>query len=263
MPGLARPGSNPGGGMPPHTRRQRAQHLLGLPDEVLRALTCIAGMQEALASFIPPVCVGNAYDAVAFVYGFGIEGPTASAWRGLFTVAEGMRGEEIAVCVGICAIRGLEEKGRRSLLEEVVMGTEEVPGILSRVCDGFDDWLVSTEALMVPITTEAEDVARRWRLERLGDGRFVWVCEGRMGVGVFEEHRLGDASGACAWRIGVEVTKRVLEGAMKRVSWEGMGDCLRRVRERAYILADGGKCKAEGVLINRVFEALGVRQPDD
>lgn len=220
-------------------------------------------MQEALASFTPPICVGSTYDAVAYVYGFGVEGPTAAAWRGLFAVAEGMRGEEIAICVGMCAIGGLEEKGRRSLLEEVVMGTEEVPGILSRVCDGFDDWLVSEEALMVPIATEAVNLAQKWSLERVGDGRFVWKSEGRMGVGVYEEHRLGDASGACAWRIGVEVTKRVIELAMKRVSWEGMGECLQRVRERAYILADRAKCKAEGVLINRVFEVLGVRQPDD
>lgn len=258
LPGLAQPAR-----APPPTRRSYAQYLLSLPDEVLIEYTRLPGLQQALRPFASSDEFRDAYDAVAFVYSFGVDGPCAASWRALFTAAEVLRGEQIAICVGVTVIGGLEQKGKRALLEEVVMGSEEVPGVLERTCDGYDDWLVSVDALIVPIGIEAEAAAEVWWLEGVGEGRFVWMCERGSGSGVYEEHALGDAVAACAAKIGVEVTKRVVERAMKRVSWEGIGEALRRVRERAEILADGAKCKAESVLINRVFEVLGVQPPED
>lgn len=207
----------------------------------------------------------SAYDCVAFIHCFGVTGPSPAAWHALFSSSTGLRAEEVAILVAHAATGG-EGKGdpaeRRAVMSEVVLGGIGVPGILEKVCNLFDEWVLSVEALHGMLAARAADVADRWRLARISEGRFMWICGRTAEVGTaVDEHALGDAMAVCAQRIGVSVAKEVVEEAVRRVSSEGVQRAIERVRERAEMFAGVASGRAEGVLIGKVFQALELQQP--
>lgn len=202
---------------------------------------------------------------MAFIYCFGVTGPSPAAWHALFSSSTGLRAEEVAILVAHVATGG-EAKGdpteRRAVMSEVVLGSTGVPGILDKVCNLFDEWVLSVDALHGMLTARAADVADRWWLARITEGRYVWVCGRTAEVGTaVEEHALGDAMAVCARRIGVSVAKEVVEEAVRRVSSDGVQRAVERVRGRAEMFAEAASGRAEGVLIGKVFQALGLQQP--
>lgn len=224
-------------------------------------------LNSALAPFrrcyAGPQC---AYDCVAFVHSFGVKGPSPAAWHALFSASSGLRAEEVAALVAH-AVTGGEAKAdateRRAVMSEVVLGGAEVPGILHKVCDLFDDWLVSVEALHDMLTTRAVEEAERWWIAKIAEDRYVWVRGRTAAVEVdrsWQEDALGDGMSVLARGVGVAVVKEVVAGAIRRVSSDGVQGAFGSVRERGELLVEIASGRAMSVLIRKVMEALGMTE---
>lgn len=260
MPGLPRSGVT---AFP--SRANRIQALLNLSDASLNLAASAPALNSALMPFRRRYGgPQSTYDCVAFVHCFGVKGPCPVAWHVLFSASNGLRAEEVTVLVAH-AITGGEGKAdaseRRRVMGEVVLGNRDVPGILHKVCNLFDDWLISVEALHDRLTWEATEEAKRWWIEKVSEQRFVWIRGDGAAVevdGSFQEDALGDGMSLLARRIGIAVVKEVVEESMRRVSFEGVHGAVARVRERGEVFVEVATGRAISVLIRKVMEALGM-----
>lgn len=253
------------------TRRERAEALLRMPGRRLMEVATVGGLWEALEPFTRPFSMeSGAFETVAFVHGFGVAGPGMKEWVRLFGCAEGLRAEEIGVLVafvatggrevveGCAKVGGLERERWGRLFGDVALG-EGVPGVVDKVCDMFEEWVLSMEGLRVLLEEAGERGADGWWLEKVGDGYYYWRKDGVGVVGeMVEECRLGDGVRICAGRIGVAETRKIVGNVLNRVSGEGVGRALQRLGGCVEQLAEIARQAAEGVLVCRVFECLGI-----
>lgn len=238
---------------PPQPREERLRTILDQPAQYLNIPLAFPKISTTLSPFLAPDTVVTLYDRSAYLHCFGHQGPTSTDWTNLFNAATGLCAETITILVALTVLGGPYESTSKDLMR-LLLGTDDIPGILMMVCDKFDEWCVSMDRLARLIGQRAEECAQDWSIER-ADGCYVWKCARLDGQGEqLEEWGMGDAVRKIGERVAIQVAHQVSCEAMSRVTLEGTQNCLNKLHMRGRTLAWDARAKVQNELFNQLFQ---------
>lgn len=229
--------------------------MLRLSDAVLQRLILAHPLADALKPFAAAkgVDAASPFEVVAFLHAFGVCGPRTQHWNTLFTCVASLRPEDIAVIVAFVACGFPSD---RQSVSDVVFGSANTPSMLDKVCQLWDEWLLSEPFLTSLTSDKVRQRAEVWSLQKTGQG-FVWQCgEGNCNGGEFSQHALGDAVHVCGLNIVNSVLPSVVEEIYRRMSMNGRQRAVELLTSRTNAVFPVVLQHAESVLINRVYECM-------
>ncbi|CAN8066170.1 unnamed protein product [Agarophyton chilense] len=162
------------------TRADRTRVSLQNSKALATILATSRPLADALQPFLKPRST-NACDAVSFLYSFGVVGPTQDQWHSLFfaSLASRLRVEDLVVLAACtaCGVTDLAQEALPAIVSDVVFGLEPLPSVLEKVCDLYDEWLLSEHFFERLLELHITSITESWSINVHNDGCTVCVNE--------------------------------------------------------------------------------------
>eukprot|EP00178_Gracilaria_changii_P017840 TRINITY_DN5085_c0_g1_i1.p1 TRINITY_DN5085_c0_g1~~TRINITY_DN5085_c0_g1_i1.p1 ORF type:complete len:284 (-),score=33.36 TRINITY_DN5085_c0_g1_i1:63-914(-) len=214
-------------------------------------------LSKALQPFFQPRDT-TAYDAISFLCSFGVAGPTVDHWHSLFfaSLAAHLRVEDLVV-LAACAACGVKQITHTlpSTVSTVIFGADALPAALDKVCDLYDQWLVSEHFFERLLELHISAAAERWSIHVHHAGCTVCVDDKEWNIS--DELCPTSVTEACAKIMVASIAPDVVQQLSLMVSHGGQDRIHELLHSTLMKSLYAAVVHAKATLYERILSAFG------
>ncbi|KAI0565607.1 hypothetical protein FGB62_17g444 [Gracilaria domingensis] len=200
----------------------------------------------------------TAYDAVSFLYSFGVAGPTADQWHALFfaSLPSHLRVEDLVVlsASAACGVTDITQPLPETVAN-AIFGAPGLPSSLEKVCQLYDDWLLSEHFFERVLELHISSVTESWSIHVQDDFCTVRVNDKQWNIP--NELSPTVVTEVCAKIVVASVAPNVIQQMSGMISYGGRDRVLELLQRSLVQVLYAAVVHAKSIMYERILSAFG------